>query len=195
MLHSNLKLILVGETSVGKTALFNRFTTNTYNPMTAPTVGSGAGSPVTLVVNRCEYKFMIWDTAGQERYRSIAEAYYRGVSGCFLVYDVTARATWEAVTTFWLDSVRSKIAEDVPVILVGNKSDLAPEAFHGEAASFAEENECSFAFTSAETGDGVSECLMEMAERVVSASMGVPYESKRQPATVDVVQTEQKRCC
>jgi small GTP-binding protein len=130
--------------------------------------GAGSASPVTVLVNRFEYKFMLWDTAGQERYRSIAEIYYRGVSGCFLIFDVTVRSLYEALMTFWLDSVRTKISTDVPVVLVGNKADMDRDAFRGEAAAFAEENNCSVAFTSALTGDGGKECLDGLVETIVN---------------------------
>jgi len=117
------KVVLIGDSGVGKSNLLSRFTRNEFNPDSKSTIGVEFATR-SIEVDGKTVKAQIWDTAGQERYRAITSAYYRGAVGALLVYDVTKRDTFINVTT-WLDELRSHSDKNIVVSLVGNKSDLA----------------------------------------------------------------------
>ncbi|KAK9065276.1 hypothetical protein SSX86_016659 [Deinandra increscens subsp. villosa] len=116
------KLVLIGDSGVGKSNLLSRFTRNEFNLETKSTIGVEFATR-SLNVDGKVIKAQIWDTAGQERYRAITSAYYRGAVGALLVYDVTRHATFENITR-WLKELRDHTDPNIVVMLIGNKSDL-----------------------------------------------------------------------
>jgi small GTP-binding protein len=116
------KLILVGESGVGKTNLLSQFLRREFHDDSTPTIGVEFGT-LTQTIGGKLIQTQIWDTAGQERYRAITAAYFRSASGAILVYDVTQRKTFETATK-WIADLRANV-EDIAIILVGNKMDLA----------------------------------------------------------------------
>ena len=115
------KILLVGDSGVGKTCLFNRFTDGSFNE-TKATVGAGFTFKTYEVKNDIII-FEIWDTAGQERYKSVTSGYYKGSKGVLIVYDITKLQTFEKIEQ-WLSEVKEKAGNEIKVILVGNKLDL-----------------------------------------------------------------------
>ncbi|KAI3515648.1 hypothetical protein L1887_14549 [Cichorium endivia] len=116
------KLVLIGDSGVGKSNLLSRFTRNEFNLETKSTIGVEFATR-SLNVDGKVIKAQIWDTAGQERYRAITSAYYRGAVGALLVYDVTRRSTFENIER-WLKELRDHTDPNIVVMLIGNKSDL-----------------------------------------------------------------------
>ncbi|PWA78030.1 Ran GTPase [Artemisia annua] len=116
------KLVLIGDSGVGKSNLLSRFTRNEFNLETKSTIGVEFATR-SLDVDNKVIKAQIWDTAGQERYRAITSAYYRGAVGALLVYDVTRRATFENIGR-WLKELKDHTDPNIVVMLIGNKSDL-----------------------------------------------------------------------
>ncbi|CAI9089160.1 OLC1v1023671C1 [Oldenlandia corymbosa var. corymbosa] len=116
------KLVLIGDSGVGKSNLLSRFTRNEFNLESKSTIGVEFATR-SLNIDTKVIKAQIWDTAGQERYRAITSAYYRGAVGALLVYDVTRRATFENVER-WLRELRDHTDPNIVVMLIGNKSDL-----------------------------------------------------------------------
>ena len=117
-----LKILVVGESGVGKTNLIRRFTNDVFTKDTKATVGVEFICK-TYKVNKDIIKLEIWDTAGQERYKSITSAYYKGSKGVLIVYDITNMETFEKIEQ-WLGEVKEKAGNEIKVILVGNKLDL-----------------------------------------------------------------------
>lgn len=115
----------------------------------------------------------LWDTAGQETYKSITRSYFRGASGALLVFDISRRSTFESATG-WLNDLQQIAEEDIVVILVGNKSDLADKEGDNKRAVTKEEAEewcrregvMRYVETSAKSGEGVERAFLEVAERV-----------------------------
>ncbi|PAN44082.1 hypothetical protein PAHAL_9G015300 [Panicum hallii] len=143
------KVVLIGDSGVGKSNLLCRFTRNTFSLDSKSTIGVEFATR-TIQVEGKTIKAQIWDTAGQERYRAITSAYYRGAVGALLVYDVTKAATFENVKR-WLKELRDHADANTAVMLIGNKTDLAhlrAVAREG-AAAFAEREGLSFIETSA----------------------------------------------
>lgn len=119
------KVVLIGDTGVGKTNLLSRYLKNEFSFDSKTTVGVEFGSK-RFEIDGYKIKGQIWDTAGQERFRSITNAYYKGAKGALLVYDVTRRETFENISK-WVPELKQTGDKDVTIILVGNKSDLENE--------------------------------------------------------------------
>ncbi|KAI0556272.1 ras family-domain-containing protein [Xylaria scruposa] len=143
------KVVLIGDSGVGKSNLLSRFTRNEFNLDSKSTIGVEFATR-SIQVDSKTIKAQIWDTAGQERYRAITSAYYRGAVGALLVYDISKHQTYENVTR-WLKELREHADANIVIMLVGNKSDLRHlrAVPTDEAKSFASENHLSFIETSA----------------------------------------------
>ncbi|KAJ3333939.1 hypothetical protein HDU93_008285 [Gonapodya sp. JEL0774] len=143
------KIVLIGDSGVGKSNLLSRFTRNEFNLESKSTIGVEFATR-SIQVDGKTVKAQIWDTAGQERYRAITSAYYRGAVGALLVYDIAKHVTYENVVR-WLKELRDHADSNIVIMLVGNKSDLrhlraVPTE---EAKAFATENSLMFIETSA----------------------------------------------
>ena len=164
----SIKLLLVGESSVGKSSILHRFIDETFNEDQTQTVGVEFGAKV-VTLNGKRIKLQIWDSAGQERYRSVTRSYYRGAAGAIIVYDITNRDTYERVPQ-WLQDVRQLCGPDTNVMLIGNKSDLVVgnserrQVAHTEASVFAQENHIMHMETSAATGEFVPDAFLKVAK-------------------------------
>lgn len=116
------KVVLIGDSGVGKSNLLSRFTRNEFNLESKSTIGVEFATRNVEVDGKI-IKAQIWDTAGQERYRAITSAYYRGAVGALLVYDIAKQASYDNVER-WLKEIRDHAESDIVIMLVGNKSDL-----------------------------------------------------------------------
>ncbi|CAN4110747.1 unnamed protein product [Withania somnifera] len=143
------KVVLIGDSGVGKSNLLSRFTRNEFLLESKSTIGVEFATR-TLQVEGRTIKAQIWDTAGQERYRAITSAYYRGALGALLVYDVTKPTTFENVSR-WLKELRDHADSNIVIMLIGNKTDLRHlrAVATEDAQSFAEKEGLSFIETSA----------------------------------------------
>ncbi|KAM7263437.1 hypothetical protein ACFE04_001120 [Oxalis oulophora] len=137
------KIVLIGDSAVGKSNLLSRFARNEFDNNSKATIGVEFQTQVVEIDGK-EIKAQIWDTAGQERFRAVTSAYYRGAFGALIVYDITRRDTFESVKR-WLDELT------IARMLVGNKCDLddTREVSREEGKSFAEEKGLYFMETSA----------------------------------------------
>ncbi|XP_051143566.1 ras-related protein Rab11C [Andrographis paniculata] len=117
------KIVLIGDSGVGKSNILSRFTRNEFCLESKSTIGVEFATK-TLQLEGKTIKAQIWDTAGQERYRAITSAYYRGAVGALLVYDITKRQTFENVRR-WLRELRDHADSNIVIMMLGNKSDLS----------------------------------------------------------------------
>lgn len=143
------KVVLIGDSGVGKSNLLSRFTRNEFCLESKSTIGVEFATR-SIQVDGKTIKAQIWDTAGQERYRAITSAYYRGAVGALLVYDITKQVTFENVER-WLKELRDHADANIVIMLVGNKSDLRHlRSVHTEdAQAYCEKEHLSFIETSA----------------------------------------------
>ena len=123
--YLRFKLIIVGDTGVGKTNIIGKYIADSFNENTKSTVGVEFFTK-SFKINEDYIKLEIWDTAGQERYKSITSAYYKGSNGALLVYDITRTATFDDIEK-WINEVKDVVEGDLKFVLVGNKSDLSNE--------------------------------------------------------------------
>ena len=116
------KVVIVGDSSVGKTNLVKRFMNNTFLKDSKATVGVEFMSK-TFIVNKKIFKVELWDTAGQERYKAITAAYYKGAKGALIVYDLTNKISYDNVDK-WCNELRIKGSKNISIVMIGNKTDL-----------------------------------------------------------------------
>ncbi|XP_076923464.1 ras-related protein RGP1-like [Bidens hawaiensis] len=143
------KIVLIGDSAVGKSQLLGRFARNEFSLDSKATIGVEFQTK-TMVIDHKNVKAQIWDTAGQERYRAVTSAYYRGAVGAMLVYDITKRQSFDHIAR-WLDELRGHADNNIVIMLIGNKSDLdsAREVTTEDAKEFAEREGLFFMETSA----------------------------------------------
>ncbi|KAK8658387.1 hypothetical protein V6N13_036594 [Hibiscus sabdariffa] len=160
------KPVMVGDPAVGKSNLLTRFTKNEFSLESKSTIGVEFATR-NVQVNDKVIKAQIWDTAGQERYRAITSAYYRGVVGALLVYDVTRSVTFENIRR-WLKELKDHTDANIVIMLVGNKSDLchlrAVSTEDGKA--FAENENTYFMETSALESVNVEKAFVEVLTQI-----------------------------
>ncbi|KAI3974771.1 hypothetical protein MKX01_031185 [Papaver californicum] len=116
------KVVIIGDSAVGKSNLLSRYSKNEFNIHTKATIGVEFQTQ-SMEIDGKEVKAQIWDTAGQERFRAVTSAYYRGAVGALIVYDITRRTTFDSVGR-WLDELNIHSDTTIARMLVGNKSDL-----------------------------------------------------------------------
>ena len=116
------KLILLGDSAVGKTNILSKYLRNEFDQNSKSTVGVEF-STRNLKIDSYIIKVQIWDTAGQERYRSITNAYYKGAKGGLLIFDLTRRSTFDSIDK-WIPDLKTKGDENMVIVLIGNKNDL-----------------------------------------------------------------------
>uniref|UniRef100_A0A915HF74 Ras-related protein Rab-25 n=1 Tax=Romanomermis culicivorax TaxID=13658 RepID=A0A915HF74_ROMCU len=161
-----LKIVLVGDSGVGKTNLLSRYTRNEFSHGSKSTIGVEFAAR-TCQVDTCRLKAQIWDTAGQERYRAITYVYYRGALGALIVFDITKRDTFDNVT-IWLQELKNHAEPNIVMMLVGNKSDLKSSRAVSteEAQEFATQNEMLYLETSALNSSNVEQTFKNICVEI-----------------------------
>lgn len=161
------KIVLLGDSGVGKSQLVNRFTNSEFNPDSKATIGVEFATRTVRIDDKKLVKAQIWDTAGQERYRSLASSYYRGAVGALLCYDITDMSTFNNIP-LWLKEVEDNAGKDCLIMLVGNKMDLedrrAVQVRDGR--SFARKNGLAFIETSALDATGVDTAFLRILQEI-----------------------------
>ncbi|GAB4821918.1 hypothetical protein N2152v2_008964 [Parachlorella kessleri] len=167
-----MKIILVGDSGVGKTNILSRSVRNEFDQNSRATIGVEFATK-TLTLEGQVVKAQIWDTAGQERYSSITRAFYRGAVGAMLVYDVTRRSTFESVKR-WLSSLREHAGSNIVVMLVGNKIDLAHlrDVTTEQGKAVAEKERLLFMETSAADGSNIEPAFIQEITEIFQSMKG-----------------------
>lgn len=166
-----VKLLIIGESSVGKSCLLLRFAEDKFNENFLTTIGIDF-KVRKVTIDDAKVKLQIWDTAGQEKFRTITKAYYRGAHGILLVFDVTSRDSFNK-TKQWMASIKESITDPVDIILVGNKADgeyndpkISRQVTKEEGEEMAQEFGIPYYETSAKTSFNVEETFMKIATTV-----------------------------
>ena len=175
------KMVLVGNSSVGKTCLFLQYSDNVFTESFMPTIGVDFRIK-TLELENSFIKMQIWDTAGQERFKTITSSYYKGAHGLILVFDLTDRQSFMDLDN-WLMEIEKHASERVIKLLIGNKSDLegARTVSYEEAFNYAKGNGMKYMETSAKTAKNVTEAFCFMAKNIKEAVGGLAKSEGETP--------------
>ncbi|KAG1328137.1 Ras-related protein RABC1 [Cocos nucifera] len=162
------KLLLIGDSGVGKSSLLLRFTSDSFDDL-SPTIGVDFKVKMVTIGGK-KLKLAIWDTAGQERFRTLTSSYYRGAQGIIMVYDVTRRETFTNLADVWAKEIDLySTNQDCIKMLVGNKVDKESERVvtKKEGIDFAREYGCLFLECSAKTRVNVEQCFEELVLKIL----------------------------
>lgn len=162
------KIIIIGDSGIGKSSILFRFSDDTYNENYISTIGVDFKIK-TIFINGKIIKLQIWDTAGQERFRTITTSYYRGSHMIFLCYDITDRQTFYNVEE-WIKEIKKYANHNVKVILCGTKSDLKimRQVSYEEGKTLADKYNFSFYETSAKNNVGVTELFEKTSSELLT---------------------------
>lgn len=196
------KIVVIGDSGVGKTALIQRLTDNKFSETTA-TVGvqyqpyvcplSSNNSNSDQNSNEDTVQLQIWDTAGQEKYKSISKAYFRNALGAVLVFDITDMSSFENAST-WLQELRESCNQNAFILLVGNKKDRENEREVGEEAAkeFARQQRIEYREASALSGDNVKETFSRLAFAISEKTRQGIIQVNQQTQNETINQNEDK---
>ena len=173
------KIVLLGESAVGKSSIALRFVRREFHPNQEATIGA-AFLARTIPVKDGSVKFEIWDTAGQERYRALAPMYYRGASGALVVYDITSEDSFRKAVS-WVKELRQNGDGNIIITLVGNKVDLEPlrAVPSDEGQRLAEAEGLEFFETSAKEGINVDQMMQQLAGRILDSGVAAQQRTNR----------------
>lgn len=185
------KLIMIGESNVGKTSLLRRYKLDEFHTDVMNTIGVDTMSK-KLVIDSKIIMLNIWDTAGQERFRSITKNYYRNIDGVLLVFDLTDERTFDCIDN-WYDSLQEE-SPNTPLFLVGNKSDQIPniEEIRNVYVAKANQMKTEFYATSAKENVGVSAIFEDMAVKLTKTTRKEPVENVTGKVKI---KSRRKWCC
>ena len=187
--NDKICLFTLGNSQVGKTCFILRYTKNTFNSTYISTIGIDFLSKDVSIPSGEKYKVLFYDTAGQEKYRSIAFNLMKGAEGIILMYDVTKRNTFEAITD-WVQSIKEAKGENFPVVLIGNKCELNEEREidKEEGENEAKKNGFLFFETSNKDGTNVEEAVLALISKVVE----LRKNQKKNPQSGEIDKNQEK---
>lgn len=189
---TTLKILIIGESGVGKSSLLLRFTDDKFDPDQPATIGVDF-KVKALTVNNNTVKLAIWDTAGQERFRTLTPSYYRGAQGVIFVYDCTRRDTFSRVGAWMSELDTYSTKANVVKMLVGNKIDKDERAVQrSEGLNFARKHAMLFIEASAKTKDGVQCAFEELVEKIIQTPGLWDKDGQKQGGGVSVSQGGQE---
>ena len=193
------KVLLIGNSDVGKSSLILRYVDQIWNDVFVPTIGVDF-KVKSLEVDKKLVKMQIWDTAGQERFRNVISSYFKGAHGILLIYDITAKDSFKELEN-WLGEVERNANSQVLKILIGNKCDLEDrrEISKDEGEAFAMRNGMQFMETSAKLNTNVNEAFEALAKIMVESSNkrnAINFEKKTLKVDKGAnLNTQKKKCC
>ena len=206
-----LKIVLVGESGVGKTSIIQQFVDQMFQSDQQSTIGGTFRTKTIKCGNGKIIKLEIWDTAGQERYRSISQLFYKDANAAILVYDITNKFSFEEIQNYWLTQVKESATENIIMAIVGNKLDLYEQELvnQEEAKKYAEDNNAFFAVTSAKNSSGIEDLFIEIVKKFSGADSATIIQDinelenlhKYRKETVKITKeqtiktTKKKKCC
>ena len=170
---SSIKVVLLGESAVGKTSIITRFVENKFKQDTMSSLSANFVSKKIDLGNNKSIKFDIWDTAGQEKYRALAKIFYQDSKIVILVYDITNKNSFNELKNYWYEKVKENSSSDVIFAIAGNKCDLyeKEEVEKTEGEKFAKEIGAIFHETSALNSNGINELFTDIAMKFSSPNV------------------------
>ena len=163
------KVVLLGETGVGKTSILTRYVCGTFSQLVMTSTGSSFVTKYLDVDEKNKVKFQIWDTAGQEKYRSLAKIFYKDARMIIFVYDITTQLSFNALKDFWYKEAINTADNDPIFAIVANKIDLYQEqqVKNNEGQAFADEINAIFQVTSAMSNSGITKLFDNLGKKII----------------------------
>ena len=163
----SFKVVLVGESGVGKTSIITQFIDQTFQEDQQSITGGTFSTKSVICEGGKILKFEIWDTAGQEKYRSLTTMFYKDANAAVMVYDVTRKESFDEIKNYWSNQIKENSPENIILVIAGNKSDLIEQETvdEEEARNFAKELNAIFISTSAKSSEGINSLFEEIAKK------------------------------
>ena len=192
----DIKIITLGDSRVGKSSLIVKFIENKFSSNYLSTIGFDSKHKIIKIDDENEVKLIIHDTAGQERFRSLATNYIKKANGILLVYDITEKDSFNNIGN-WLESIAEETACKLPIVLVGNKSDLIEErkVTKEEGQKKADDYGFKFFETSCQNGDNVENCFICLAKEIYNKMGGKKVNQSKNHKLKKNSNSEKKKCC
>lgn len=189
----SIKLVLLGESSVGKTSIVSRFVNQQFTDLQDSTIGAAYFSKLSMIKGE-NYRLEIWDTAGQERYHSLAPMYYRGAKGAIVVFDITSANSFEKAKS-WISELKLTANMNVQITLVGNKTDLQHrrQVLSDTAKNFAEQEELTYIETSAKNNINIDDIFNETVTNIQEFSH--PFVEDDTKISLNNGTIVKRKCC
>ena len=166
------QLLIIGDSTVGKTSILSRFANGTFNANYLATVGLDNFTKDETIDDK-NVRIKIWDTAGQERYKALTKGFFRNAQGIMIVYDVTNQETYESLK-YWIQSIKTHIGDDlahIPIVIIGNKIDSEEREVKTEdAENFCKEQNYPYFETSAKTGENIDKTVRFLVKKVIDVN-------------------------
>ena len=192
------KIMLIGESSVGKSSILSRYTKNDFAGEYLTTLGIDFQDKM-IEINNSKIRLQLWDTAGQERYRNLARNYFNTSNGFIIVFDVTSIDSFNAVE-YWLSQINLYAPLDVKSVIVGNKIDLLEKrkVNKNDAFEMAEKNKFKYFECSAKTGEGVNDVFDTLAKEIFDSHVShkkCKILNRTISISKDDIKNGKKKCC
>ena len=186
------KVLLLGDTTVGKTCFLMKYTDKTFQDIHMATIGLDYRLKSMKLKNGKNIKLQIWDTAGQDRFRAITKNYYKGSHGIILIYDVTNIQTFENVKS-WVNQIREEASTNVIIYIAANKIDMEEErkVSKEEGEKLAQELGFPFMETSAKSGVNINETFDDLVERIDKVYGNAPQKNSKNK----LYKAKSSKCC
>jgi Ras-related protein Rab-22 len=168
----SFKVVLVGESGVGKTSIITKFIDETFQEDQQSTTGGTFSTKSVICDGGKILKFEIWDTAGQERYRALTKMFYKDANAAIMVYDITRKDSFEELKNYWSEQIKESSPEGIILVIAANKSDLFEHEAIDEsiAREFAQQIGAFYIATSAKNSDGINNLFEEIAKKYTGSS-------------------------
>ena len=176
-----IKVVLIGESGVGKTSIIQRYVNDVYDPNQLLSSSAQFITKTVELNDEQSIKFDVWDTAGQEKFRALAKIFYKDAKAIVLVYDITNRSSFEQLQNYWFKEIEENSLSDAILVIVGNKSDLYEneQVSDEEGKKFADEKNAIFKRTSALSNRNIDSLFKDIAKKYFDPKYDYQAEDRK----------------